>query len=67
MLSQRETDIAIVESKAEIQKLLQEWAVDYLGSRLDGENIGRGREAEGADAQATEGAGIAEGAEQAPY
>ena len=67
MLTQRETDVAKVESKAEIQKLLQEWAVDYLGSRLDGNDTGRSGSAEGANAQPTEGAGITEGAEQAPY
>ena len=65
MLSQRETDIAIVESKAEIQKLLQEWAVDYLGSRLDGDDSGRSGNAEGADTQTTEGAGIADQGGQA--
>ena len=62
MLSQRETDIAIVESKAEIQKLLQEWAVDYLGSRLDGDN--RGNAPGGAGTAETEGAGIADQGDQ---
>ena len=57
MFTQREMDIAITESKAEIQKMLQEWMEDYLGSRLDGIDTGR-NETAGAQAQAAEGAGI---------
>ena len=57
MFTQREMDIAITESKAEIQKMLQEWMRDYLGSRLDGIDT-RGDEAAGAQAQAAEGASI---------
>ena len=33
MLTQRQSDIALVEAKLEVQQLLQEWARDYLGSR----------------------------------
>ena len=62
MLTQRETDIALVEAKAEVQEMLQEWLVDYLGSRLDGIDT-RGDEAAGAEAQAAEGADIANQAE----
>ena len=62
MLTQRETDIALVEAKAEVQKMLQEWMEDYLGSRLDGIDT-RGDEAAGAPAQAAEGADIANQAE----
>jgi hypothetical protein len=62
MLTQRETDIALVEAKAEVQKLLEEWMEDYLGSRLDGANKRRDG-AEGAEAQAAEGAGITDQAE----
>jgi hypothetical protein len=65
MLTQRETDIALIEAKVEVQKLLEEWTVDYLGSRLDGIDT-RGDETEGAQAQTAEGAEIAQQAE-APY
>ena len=57
MLTQREMDIALTEAKADVRKLLEEWATDYLGSRLDGINT-RGDETEGAEAQVAEGAGI---------
>ena len=58
MFTQREMDIAITEVKAEVQGLLQEWMVDFLGSRLDGDNRERGQEATGAEAQAAQGADI---------
>lgn len=64
MFTQRDMDIWKVESEVEIQKMLQEWMEDYLGSRLDGANKRRD-EAEGAEAQAAEGASIA--AEESPY
>ena len=59
MFTQREMDTALVEAKAEVQLMLQEWMVDYLGSRLDGDNRGRGQQAEGAEAQAAQSAGVA--------
>ena len=65
MFTQREMDIAFVEGKAEVQKLLQEWMVDFLGSRLDGIDT-RGDEAAGAQAQAAQGANIPQQTE-APY
>jgi len=58
MLNQREMDIALVEAKVETQKLLEEWAKDYLGSRLDGIDTRRGGVAEGSGTQAAEGSGI---------
>jgi len=57
MLTQRDMDIALTEAKVDVRKLLEEWMEDYLGSRLDGDNRGRGEPA-GAEAQATEGANI---------
>ena len=57
MFTQREMDTALVEGKAEVQKLLEEWAVDYLGSRLDGIDTGRATDAQ---AQEAEGAEIAQ-------
>ena len=54
MFTQREMDTALVEGKLDVQRLLQEWMMDYLGSRLDGDNRGNGpggagtAEAEGA-------------------
>jgi hypothetical protein len=65
MFTQRDMDTWKVESEVEVQKMLQEWLEDYLGSRLDADNRGRA-EAEGAEAQAAEGAEIAQQA-QAPY
>ena len=66
MLTQREMDVALVEAKAEVQKMLQEWLVDYLGSRLDGDNTRRGEPAS-AEAQAAEGAGVTPESGQASY
>jgi hypothetical protein len=65
MFTQREMDTALVEGKAEVQKLLEEWVTDYLGSRLDGIDT-RGDETEGAQAQSAEGPDIAQQT-QAPY
>ena len=62
MLNQREMDIALVEAKLEVQKLLQEWVEDYLGSRLDG--TGTGNSAAGSVGQEAEGAGIADQGDQ---
>jgi len=59
MFTQREMDTAITEAKVETQKLLREWMEDYLGSRLDAIDT-RGDEAEGASAQAAEGANSAQ-------
>ena len=57
MLNQRESDIAHVEAKLEIQKLLEEWVKDYLGNRY-GDNRGQGEQAqaEGAGAGGPAGA-----------
>jgi len=67
MFTQREMDMALVEAEVEVQKLLEEWVEDYLGSRLDGPNT-RGDEAAGADAQSAEGTEIArQGGAPAPY
>lgn len=54
MFTQREMDIAKTEAKVEVQKLLEEWVKDYLGSRLDGDN----RRAGDADAAEAEGAAV---------
>ena len=57
MLNQRESDIAHVEAKLEIQQLLTEWAKDYLGNR-HGDQTGSGiGEAEGSEGNPAEGAG----------
>ena len=66
MFTQREMDLALVEGKAEVQKLLQEWVVDYLGSRLDGIDTG-GNEAAGAAPQVAQGANITGETGPAPY
>jgi hypothetical protein len=66
MFTQRDMDTWKVESEVEVQKMLQEWMEDYLGSRLDGANKRRAG-AEGAEAQAAEGAGITPETGQAPY
>lgn len=58
MLTQRDTDIALIEGKAEVQRLLEEWATDYLGSRLDGIDTGGGPERP--DGQEAEGAEVAQ-------
>ena len=66
MFTQRDMDTWKVESEVEVQKMLQEWLADYLGSRLDGDNTRRGEPA-GAEAQAAEGAGITPETGQTPY
>ena len=56
MLTQREEDIANVEADMDIQKLVQEWFMDYMGSRDGGQTVQNGEPGE--QVQRTEGAGI---------
>jgi len=62
MLTQRESDTALVEADLWVQKLLEEWARDYLGSRYGGQTVQDGKPGE--PVQNTEGSGLgsAEGA-----
>ena len=66
MLTQREEDIANVEADMDIQKLVQEWLRDYMGSRDGGQTVQNGEsgeqvyKAEGAGIGGPEGAGIEE-------
>ena len=57
MLTQREYDIAQIESESEIKKLVQEWFLDYLGSRVNGVQNAGGNSPEGAQGVGPEGAG----------
>ena len=57
MLTQRDYDIATIETETEIQELLKEWYRDYLGSRglENGSNSGSGLgKAEGSEGNPAE-------------
>ena len=57
MLTQRDYDIATIETETEIQELIKEWYRDYLGSRGIDNGSDRGNElgkAEGAEGNPAE-------------
>ena len=67
MLTQRESDTALVEADLWVQKLLEEWARDYLGSRYGNRQGQLGEDSTGdAEAEQPEGA-IAPQSPALPY